>query len=249
MSELVDPWRTWRQATRARVGLGRTGSSMTTDALLAFQLDHARARDAVHDPLDVDALRGALETLSDDVRTVASAATDRATYLLRPDLGRRLDEASSTALRRVDPAPDIVFVLADGLSARGVAHAPALLAALLPRLEGLVVGPLVVATQARVALGDDVGERLGARMVVVLIGERPGLSSPDSLGAYLTFAPRVGRHDAERNCLSNIRPEGLVPEAAAIRLAWLIRASLSRRLSGVDLKDDSALLTHDRAAT
>ncbi len=185
---------------------------------------------------------------------VRSAAPDRATYLLRPDLGRRLDDDSrarlATCADAVAPGPvDVAIVVADGLSALGVqSHAGALVAALLPKLDGLSIGPIAIAEQARVALGDEVGERLGARLVVVVIGERPGLTSPDSIGCYVTFEPKVGRHDAERNCISNVRPAGLAPELAAARLAWLIRASLRLALSGVALKDDSALLDVDATA-
>lgn len=236
-----DRWEALRAHTAARVALGRAGSALPTAALLAFEADQARARDAVHRALDVDALAAALAPFATTIR-VRSAAADRATYLARPDLGRRLDDDSRERLVAArPPACDVVLVVADGLSAAGVqAHVPPLVAALLPRLEGLAIGPLVVVEQGRVAIGDDVGEALGARLVVVALGERPGLTSPDSVGLYLTFAPRVGRHDAERNCLSNVRPAGLPPAAAAIRLSWLVRAALERRLSGVALKDESA---------
>ena len=241
---MSDPWETLRRNTAARVALGRTGAALPTAALLAFQLDHARARDAVHRLLDVDALDADVRTLAPTLR-VHSAATDRAAYLLRPDLGRRLDDDSRARLAASIPTPcDVLFVLADGLSAVGVqAHAPALLAATLPKLEGLSIGPVVIAEQARVALGDEIGAALHARAVVVVIGERPGLTSPDSIGCYLTFEPKPGRHDAERNCLSNVRPAGLTPVLAANRLAWLIRSALRLAISGVSLKDDSALLT------
>ena len=246
---LADPWQALRERTAARIALGRAGAALPTAALLAFELDHARARDAVHRPLDVDAMRRALDGAVDAPgRALAlhSAAADRATYLLRPDLGRRLDDASrvrvADAAREAGPC-DVLFVVADGLSSLGVErHAAALLQATLPLLAGLAIGPPVVAVEARVALGDEVGAAFGARVAVVLIGERPGLTSPDSVGAYLTFDPVVGRHDAERNCISNIRPEGLAPAAAAAKLSWLIRAALRLALSGVALKDDSALV-------
>jgi len=239
---LDDPWKALRRRTAARIALGRAGAALPTAALLAFELDHARARDAVHLALDVDALDRDLRAFAPSQVRVASAAHDRATYLLRPDLGRRLADDSRERLAAVDaPGCDVLFVVGDGLSALGVQrHAATLLAAVIPLLEGLSVGPIVIAEQARVALGDAVGAALKARAVVVVIGERPGLTSPDSLGLYLTFAPRVGRHDAERNCISNVRPEGLPPAAAAAKLAWLIRASLRLQLSGVALKDDSA---------
>jgi ethanolamine ammonia-lyase small subunit len=239
-----DPWEALREATAARVALGRTGAALPTAALLAFELDQARARDAVHRRLDVDPLVAHWVATGREVVRVHGAAADRATYLLRPDLGRRLDDASRERLRAVgDAGCDVLFVVADGLSAVGVqAHATALVDATIERLPDLTIGPIVVAEQARVALADEVGELLGARAVVAVIGERPGLTSPDSVGCYLTFAPRVGRHDAQRNCVSNIRPAGLAPALAAVKLAWLIRASLRLSLSGVALKDDSALI-------
>ncbi len=202
-------------------------------------MDHARARDAVHDALDVGALAAQVEALGHATGRVRSAAADRQLYLLRPDLGRVL--AAEAQLPSAGPV-DLAIVLADGLSARAVqAHAPGLLAALIPRLVGLRIGAVVIATQARVALGDQIGQRLRGRAVLVLIGERPGLSSPDSLGAYLTFDPRPGRTDVDRNCVSNIRPEGLGYEEAAFKLAWLIREAMRRHLTGVDLKDDSGM--------
>lgn len=243
-----DPWDTWRGHTRARVGLGRAGVALPTAALLAFELDCALARDAVHRALDVDALDHDLQRLGMKTLCVKSAASDRATYLLRPDLGRRLDDASRRTLEDFRQGPcDVAFVVADGLSALGVQrHAAPSLAAVLPLLEGLSIGPVVIAEQGRVALGDPIGALLDARVVVVAIGERPGLTSPDSLGLYLTFGPEVGRHDAQRNCISNVRPEGLSPAVAAAKLAWLLRESLRLALSGVALKDgwgnDSGLI-------
>ena len=236
-----NPWQGLRRYTDARIALGRVGASLPTHQMLAFDLAHALARDAVHAALDVPQLAADLEALGLSSVCVASEAADRATFLLRPDLGRRLHPASASLLRAAAPPADLAFVLGDGLSAVALQrHAVPLLAALLPQLEPrLRVAPPVIATQARVALGDDIAELLRARLVVVLIGERPGLSSPDSLGAYLTFAPRRGRTDAERNCVSNIRPEGLGYEDAARRLAWLVAAALDRRLTGVELKDES----------
>jgi ethanolamine ammonia-lyase small subunit len=223
-----------RSFTPARVGIGRTGDSLPTAELLRFQLDHARARDAVHEPLDPASL-GVPHVL------VRSAAPDRATYLRRPDLGRRL--APAAQLQRGDY--DAAFVVVDGLSAPAVhRHAVPLLDAVTPLLASWRLAPLTVALQGRVAIGDEIGERLGARLVVVLIGERPGLTSPDSLGAYLTWDPRPGRSDAERNCISNIRPEGLSYQAAAGTLVFLMAAARSRRLSGVALKDESRYLEY-----
>ena len=231
-----DDWTDWRRYTPARIALGRAGASLPTAEVLALEVAHAQARDAVHRALDTAAL---LAAAGPDAVLVASAAADRATYLRRPDLGRLL--AAGAALPRV--ACDVVFVLADGLSPGALeAHAPALLAHAQALLiaDGFSIGPVVVATQARVALGDAVAAAMGARAVAVLIGERPGLSSPASLGAYLTWAPAPGRStDADRNCISNIWAEGQsVPEAAR-RLAWLLHQARARGVTGVALKDDS----------
>ena len=241
-----DPWQALRRFTDARIALGRAGDSLPTDALLAFDIAHARARDAVHAKLSVAPLTRTLRRAGHATLRVHSAARDRTTYLRRPDLGRRLDEASRTRLTtaRPDNPCDVVFVVADGLSAIAAqAHAPRLLEALAPLLAADTVqwslGPVVVALQSRVALGDEIGALLAARQVAVLIGERPGLSAPDSLGVYLTWAPQVGRTDAQRNCISNIRPQGLGYAAAAHRLAWLLAAARRRELTGVALKDDS----------
>ena len=248
-----DPWTELRRYTPARIALGRAGVALPTAEVLRFGAAHAAARDAVQVPLDIAALRSGLEFDGWQVVEVASRAATRAEYLCRPDLGRRLDPASAGRLAALAdaaaPAADLVVVVGDGLSAVAVQrHARALLAALRERWTGTPgamprLAPLVVATQARVALADEIGERLGVRAALILIGERPGLSSPDSLGAYLTYAPRVGRVDAERNCLSNIRPEGLGFEAAAARLEWLVGAALRRRLSGIGLSDASTVET------
>jgi ethanolamine ammonia-lyase small subunit len=241
--EAIDAlWTRLRAATPARIGLPRAGSSLATSALLAFQLAHARARDAVTTPLDaellVEQLRGrGLESLA-----LRSVAPDRPTYLARPDLGRRLDERSRVRLDALPRGWDLAFVVADGLSARAAArHAPPLLDRILPELRrgAWRIGPVAVVEQGRVAIGDAIGAILGAALVVVLIGERPGLTSPDSLGAYITFAPAVGRTDAERNCLSNIRPEGLPYGEAADRLVHLCGEARRRGLTGVMLKDDT----------
>ncbi len=236
-----DPWQALRRYTAARIGLGRSGNSMPTAELLRFGIAHAQARDAVHRALDAVPLQAGIESLGHASLLVHSQAQDRSAYLLRPDLGRRLDESSVVRLAAHAAGDcDLCFVVADGLSATAVqGHALPLLRETLPRLAGLSVAPIVVAAQARVALGDEIGALLRARLAVVLIGERPGLSSPDSLGVYLTYGSRVGSTDAERNCISNIRPEGLSCEAAAVRLAWLLAESLRLRLSGVVLKDGS----------
>ena len=217
--------------TPARVALGSTGHSVVTSELLAFRLDHARARDAVHQALDPSSL-GIRHLL------LHSAAPDRDTYLRRPDLGRRLDEPSRARLQKGDY--DAAIVIADGLSAPAVHHhAAPLLAALEPMLSDWRLAPLTVVLQGRVAAGDDIGERLGARLAVVLIGERPGLTSPDSLGIYLTWDPRPGRTDAERNCISNVRTEGTSYQLAARRLHFLMESARVRRLSGVALKEEA----------
>ena len=239
-----DPWAVLRPRTPARIGLGHSGASLPTSAHLDFQLAHARARDAVHQTLDGVALSTDLERAGLSSITVRSAAGDRRQYLARPDLGRRLDTASRERVKQVgaSTAPlDIVFVVADGLSPRAAqAHAPPVLAALTPRLvaAGWGIGPVVVAEQGRVALGDEIGEHLGARLAAVLIGERPGLSSPESLGIYVTWSPAIGRTDAERNCISNVRPDGLAYGLAAERAWFLLTEARRRRLTGVGLKDD-----------
>jgi ethanolamine ammonia-lyase small subunit len=238
-----DPWEHLAALTPARVALGRAGSGLPTRELLRFELAHARARDAVGEALDATSLHEELAATGLPVLHVTSRAADRRTYLQRPDLGRRLDEASARQLAaaggEADRA-DLAVVIADGLSALAVLrYAVPTVAALLPLLEGLRVAPLILATQGRVGLADEVGALLGARLALILLGERPGLSSPDSLGAYLTFAPRPGCLDAQRNCVSNIRPEGLPPDRAARKLAWLIREALRRELTGVGLTDES----------
>jgi len=243
-----DVWARLRAASPARLALGRVGHAPPLAAVLDFQLDHARARDAVHAALDTAALTAALAPLPTLV--VDSAAAGRDVYLRRPDLGRRLSEAGAARLAQaVADTPewnhcDVAIVVGDGLSASGVqAGAAPLVQALLGQLAGLSVAPVVLARGARVALGDAVGAALGARSVVVVIGERPGLSVADSLGIYLTYAPQPGRRDSERNCISNIHANGgLSAEAAAAITARLLRAALQRGLSGVDLKDPGAAL-------
>ena len=243
---IPDPWQALRAFTPARIALGRAGVSLPTRAHLEFQLAHARARDAVHDGLDVARLQADLRVAGLESVAVRSAAPDRATYLQRPDLGRRLEDAARARLAGLTAGRvDAALVVADGLSARAAQrHAVPVLEALVPRLRdaGWRLAPVVVAEQARVALGDEVGAALEAALVVVMLGERPGLTAPDSLGAYLTWAPRPGRTDAERNCVSNIRPEGLVPALAADKLCYLMLEAARRRLSGVALKDDGRVL-------
>lgn len=243
-----DPWGDLRAHTAARLALGRAGTAIPTRELLEFGLAHAQARDAVHLPLDADALAAQLAGLGCTTLRVASAAPDRATYLLRPDLGRRLDAADA---QRLGDAPqagcDLLLVVADGLSALAIERnaVPLVQAIVHSTPQGWHMGPVAIATQARVALGDEVGALLGARMVAVLIGERPGLSSPDSLGIYLTWQPQLGRSDAERNCISNVRAEGLAPAAAAARLWWLCVEARRLGLTGIGLKDRSDAVTLD----
>jgi ethanolamine ammonia-lyase small subunit len=232
-----------RDLTPARVGLGRTGAGMPTKALLEFTLDHARARDAVHAAFDVAAMISGLNGLGLEAFEVCSRAPNREDYLRRPDLGRTLDPASRDLLAGRHGSPcQLAIVVGDGLSPTAVnAHAIELVRSLIPRLavDGIEIGHAAVASGARVALGDEIGAILGARMIVMLIGERPGLSAPDSLGAYLTFAPREGLTDAERNCVSNIHGAGLGYDEAAFRIAWLVREGLARAVTGVALKDES----------
>lgn len=238
----MDRFDTLRRFTAARIGLGRAGPGIATADHLAFRAAHALARDAVHMPLDLDALEKALQPLGLPVLRLESRAPDQQTYLTRPDLGRRLSDASAARLAEGPSGADIAVLVAGGLSAFATAsHAADLLALLVPALRGagLSLAPLAIAPRGRVALGDEVGALLGARLVLVLIGERPGLTAPDSLGAYVTLGPRPGRTDADRNCISNIRPEGMPLPEAVRRIRWLINQALTRGLSGVGLKDES----------
>jgi ethanolamine ammonia-lyase small subunit len=246
MTDFIEknPWHTLRQFTQARIALGRAGSSVPTAPLLAFNLSHAQARDAVHHPLDTHALHRQLQDAGFATLDVHSAAPDRAHYLRRPDLGRSLsDESRETLMRLSLASPEVVFVIGDGLSAFAAARQSLpLLQAVMTQLVDWNVGPIVIARQARVALGDEIGEILRAKFVVMLIGERPGLSSPDSLGIYLTYAPKVGTSDAQRNCISNVRPEGLRFDAAAHKLHYLLTHARRLGLTGIGLKDDSDAL-------
>ena len=239
------PWTDWRSVTPARLALGRAGAGMPTDEVLRFGWAHAMARDAIHAALDVPALSAALRQQGRDVIEVRSQASDRMTYLRRPDLGRVLEPNDIRKLQAIEASPsDLCIVIGDGLSSLAIdRHAAPLLAALQPLLAGDVscAPAVIVATQARVALADEVADIMNARLSVMLIGERPGLSSPDSLGIYITHAPHRGRNDAGRNCISNVRPEGLSYAMAAFKLNWLIREALRRAVTGVDLKDESDL--------
>jgi ethanolamine ammonia-lyase small subunit len=247
---IANPWTQLRSHTPARIALGRAGPAVPTREVLAFGLAHANARDAVHQALDADALETELRIAGYAPVRVHSAAPDRATYLKRPNLGRHLDAASAGRLAPPAQPPQIVIAIEDGLSAVAVQrHAPPILAALREISPARWAGiPIVVALQGRVALGDEIGERLAARLIVVMIGERPGLSSPDSLGLYITHAPRAGRTDAERNCISNVRPEGMAYATAAAKLDWLAAEALRRGLSGVALKDESHAAAPDTAS-
>jgi ethanolamine ammonia-lyase small subunit len=245
VTSLPDPWLPLRALTAARIALGRAGSSLPTAAHLDFQLAHARARDAVHHPADLDAAAAALGAAPLAHVRLTSRCADASTYLKRPDLGRRLDDASRAAVLdvREEGDWDLAIVVADGLSGFAVErHAAPLTIELARRLggEGWRLAPIAVVRRGRVAIGDEIGEALGAKLVAVLIGERPGLSAPDSLGAYLTWEPRVGRTDAERNCVSNIRPEGLPIPSAVDKLCWLLREARRRQGSGVALKDEAS---------
>jgi ethanolamine ammonia-lyase small subunit len=234
-----DPWAFLRRATAARIALGRTGDALPTARVLEFTLAHARARDAVHAQLDTEALCAELADFSPLV--VDSRAPDRMTYLQRPDLGRRLAEEARARLRH--GSYDAVIVLADGLSATAVQRQGAALCRQLEQAQGWRFAPPVIARQARVALGDEIAESLGAELVIVLIGERPGLSAWDSLGAYISFAPRPGQtHDAERNCVSNIRPGGLAITEAARRIRAIMALAKTLRCTGTQLKEDEALV-------
>jgi ethanolamine ammonia-lyase small subunit len=231
-----------RAHTPARIALAQTGCSITTRDTLAFALDAAQARDAVHATLSLPTLLAELQTRGLDFVTVKSAAPDRKAYLQRPDLGRRLSEASAAALHRDASAtglPRLSIILADGLSALATdRHALAVIDSLLPLVrDAWELTEIVIAEQARVALGDEIGTALGARLTLMLIGERPGLSTADSLGAYITWQPRLGRTNAERNCISNIRSEGLSPAEAAVRIAYFLREARRLRGTGTALKD------------
>jgi ethanolamine ammonia-lyase small subunit len=254
MSQIIqNPWTQLRSFTSARLALGRAGDSLPTQQVLEFALAHAQARDAVHKLLDVESIRRDLGASGFETIPVQSAVRDRSEYLRRPDLGRKLSDESRALIESTQRAAweartpaketwaqDVVFIVADGLSAIAPARpAIPLLQQVTAKLEGWRIAPIIIATQARVALGDEIAELLKAEMSVMLIGERPGLSSPDSLGIYLTYKPHVGCTDADRNCISNVRPEGLSCEAAAHKLHHLMLAARHVGYSGVALKDES----------
>lgn len=258
----ANPWQALRQFTDARIALGRAGVSLPTAAHLAFQLAHAQARDAVHLALDSAGLSQSLNSVLGNQSCVNlhSAAADRTAYLQRPDLGRRLDEASRKTLEGLKTVGqgenvrpfDLAFVVIDGLSSLAITQNAAPFLDVLQRriaAENWSVAPICIVSQGRVAIGDEVGELLGARAVVVLVGERPGLSSPDSMGLYLTWMPRIGLLDDSRNCISNVRPAGLRYENAAYKLHYLLAQAHKRQLSGVGLKDETLADPQLQAAT
>lgn len=248
----TDAWQRLRLATAARIALGRAGGSLPTGAWLEFKAAHAAARDAVHNEFDAEQLALEIRALGVETIVVDSAAGDRATYLQRPDLGRRLSDESRAALDQVlrtnraqnVVSPDLAIIASDGLSAWAAErHVGPLLGELVPKLtgQGWSLAPIVVARFGRVALEDEVGDRLGVRIALMLIGERPGLGSPDSLGAYLVYGPKLNNTDANRNCISNIRPDGLAIGAAAETIFYLLSESRRRKISGVNLKDQREL--------
>lgn len=251
-----NPWLNLRNLTPARIALGRTGTSLPTSAQLDFQYAHAQARDAVHLAFDHEGIRAQLTERGRDSLLLHSAASDRNNYLQRPDLGRRLDESSVQILEDYAAANpggvDLAIVVADGLSALAVhRHTLPFLARLEEQTaaDGWSTSPVILVEQGRVAVADEVAQRLGAKMSVILIGERPGLSSPDSLGLYFTYNPKVGLTDAYRNCISNVRLEGLSYGMAAHRLIYLMREACRRQLSGVNLKDEAQVQTLDSENT
>ncbi len=238
-----DPWGQLKNFTRARIAIGRVGSSLPTKEVLDFGLSHAMARDAVHLALDIDALENDIKLQQFSTIRVKSMAPDRASYLLRPDWGRRLHEKSLSDLNNINVTNpiDFLIVVGDGLSSLAVSrHVAPLLVELRNHLpKEWSVSRVVIASQARVAIGDEIGQALNAKIVAMLIGERPGLSSPDSLGIYLTYNPKLGLSDADRNCISNVRPEGLQYAAAAKKLVWLAKEAMRLKVTGVALKDES----------
>ena len=243
---IKDFWDRLNSSTPARIALGRVGASLPTHEVLGFSMAHARARDAVHALFDRDKVSLEIQALGYQTLLADSAAPDRAAFLRRPDWGRKLSPASRVHLAGLQmPPADLAIIVADGLSAAAIhAQAVPFLTAFQPWIAraGWSVAPVVIARQARVALGDEIGELLHAKIAILLVGERPGLSSPDSLGIYLTYAPTRGRNDGERNCISNVREQGLSHDLAAFKLAWLVDQALKRGLTGVALKDEADMM-------
>lgn len=243
---IPDSWESLRVFTKARIALGRTGVATPLKEVLDFKMCHAHARDAIYSVLDLNELAYGLQQFQLSVIIVASQASDRSTYLQRPDYGRNLDKPSANNLKNESSySVDVSITIADGLSATAInKHAVPVLKKLVPLLKQsvLTIAPIVIAQQARVAIADEIGSLLNAKLSLILIGERPGLSSPDSMGAYITYNPSPGTTDESRNCVSNIRPEGLNYDRAAEKIAKLIKASLQLKLSGIMLKDEKNLL-------
>lgn len=239
-----DPWSDFRTLTAARIALGRCGGSVPTRELLDFGLSHAQARDAVTTTLDAGELASKLQALGLSTCLLESEVRDRDEYLRRPDLGRRLSEASRQQLSSLcSGSVDLCVIVSDGLSSRATQHVPAVIGTLHTVLtsEGWTISPVFIVPFARVGIQDEIGSQIHAALSLILLGERPGLGSPDSLGAYLVYNPRPGNTDAHRNCVSNIRPDGLSPQAAAATLHYLLKAARQRKLSGIELKDDRIL--------
>ena len=246
-----DPWGDLKQLTSARIALGRAGGSLPTGEWLAFKLAHAKARDAVHCAFDAKRIEQAFEALGTESVIVDTMAANRMIYLQRPDLGRRLGEASRALVGRRSGAFDLVIIVSDGLSATAVhEQVPPLASLLLPQLQtdSWKLAPIVIARFGRVVLEDEIGALIGADIALMLVGERPGLGSPDSLGAYLVYGPKPGNTDADRNCVSNIRPEGLDHQRAADVIVYLLNESRRRKISGIDLKDERRTLPGNAAA-
>jgi ethanolamine ammonia-lyase small subunit len=241
----IESLKALQEFTSARIAIGRVGTSIPLKQSLEFKLAHAHARDAVYSELDINNLTDVLKQFDLPVLHLNSRVNDRRQYLQRPDLGRRLNDGSLDLLLDHRPETDIAIILADGLSATAVnENAVGLLQALIPQLlaAGFKLAPISMVEQGRVAIGDDIGHGLNAKLSLVLIGERPGLSSADSLGAYLTYNPKPGLTDEMRNCISNIRPGGLIYKKATKKIFYLISEAFKRKLSGVDLKDNAGLL-------
>jgi ethanolamine ammonia-lyase small subunit len=243
-------WCKLRRYTDARIGLGRAGISQTTNTHLQFQLDHANARDAIHIPLDTDLIVEDLLRLGISSVVLNSRAENRTVYLQRPDLGRRLDSISVETIKscktQLSDSVDAIIVIADGLSSTAVHRHSIKLAEKIRKgfvAQKMRVSPICIVDQGRVAIGDEIGQLFNAQLIVMIIGERPGLSAPDSLGIYYTFMPKLGLTDVNRNCISNVRPAGMSIEIATNKLFWLINESLKRRISGVNLKDESTQLS------
>ena len=235
-----DPWYKLKQYTNARIAMGRSGGSIPTNEVLKFRMAHSIAKDAINSVIDIPLLSNNLEQIGLSSISVHSKVTDRTDYLLNPDKGKVLNNNSIIQLQKIAVKPvDLCIVIADGLSANAINfHSTNVIALLLPLLNGWRLSPIILAQQSRVALADPIGEILKARITLILIGERPGLSSPNSMGAYLTYQPLTGTTDEKRNCISNIQPEGLPYEAAALKLSYLLHQMKTKQISGVELKDD-----------